>query len=162
MGTKYQRGFLKGNAGLPITPVFFDRRKKINPLCTPVPNTTSMLALANRSKVALQSNAPRARAIGSRRGLATRGEQRAPLPTHQYFQPSVKLTEQRKSHPGLHYIFLEGVGGSGKGSLLGRLSKVHTKTSTIAFSPFYGLPARLTRLLIPSSDRILYHVASLR
>mgnify|MGYP006983738366 CR=1 FL=1 len=49
---------------------------------------------------------------------------RIPVQTKDFFEASPKLIEKRTADSRLHYIFLEGLAGAGKGSLLERLQKV--------------------------------------
>jgi len=54
---------------------------------------------------------------------------RVHVETHDFFKAVPKLVEKRKSANGLHYVFLEGLAGSGKSELLDRLQRVRRAVS---------------------------------
>jgi hypothetical protein len=92
-----------------------------------------MLSL-NRAKTFVSSITSRySKPRAQRRQYGAAGK-RVPVQTKEFFEASPKLVEKRTSDNRLHYVFLEGLAGAGKGSLLERLDKVRKTASLFKIS----------------------------
>jgi len=88
----------------------------------------------------------------AKRGYGASGK-RVHVDTHDFFKADPKLIEKRKASPSLHYVFLEGLAGSGKHELLDRLQKVRRPRLKFEPHPPPKIPAFLSFLECLTSKR---------
>lgn len=94
-----------------------------------------MLTSALLPRPSLTRVSPGRALVDSPRSYSASGK-RKPLETREFFQRNERLVAKRTGASSLHYVFLEGLAGSGKGALLERLARIGYTTKSLPYVKF--------------------------